>query len=47
MRKIILVFIGIILFIAMSLSVLLSHISSTISSKNLLSNIHYFEGNLL
>jgi len=38
MRKIFLVFIGIILFIVMSLSVLLSHISSTISSKNLLSN---------
>ncbi|MBL01576.1 MAG: hypothetical protein CL774_03695 [Chloroflexi bacterium] len=38
MRKICLIFIGIILFLAMSVSVLLSHISSTVSDKNLFSN---------
>ena len=38
MRKIFLVFIGIILFVTMSVSILLSHISSTLSSKNLLDN---------
>tara|TARA_Y100001970_G_scaffold287190_1_gene411276 strand:- start:41485 stop:43371 length:1887 start_codon:yes stop_codon:yes gene_type:complete len=38
MRKIFLIFIGIILFLAMSVSVLLSHISSTVSDKNLFSN---------
>ena len=38
MRKIFLVFIGIILFLAMSVSVLISHISSTVTNQNLFSN---------